>query len=176
MTTTLADSVGYRSDLHLETVDAERALLFARATNDDSSIFRDGVATPPVFAAVLCGPPTSEVIRAVLPERAWTRMIHFAQDLHFHSPLVPGEVVTATADAYSVRAISLGTLLCTRATLVDSEGRLRVEMYSTILVLDLTAGGSAGATPPDHRAPRRGSDPRGPTVPVDLDQTYRHAE
>jgi acyl dehydratase len=173
---TLAERVGFRSDTYRETIDAERAMAFARATNDERLLAGLGRTVPPVFAAVLCTDPTGDVIRAVLPETAWTRMIHFAQDLHLHLPLRPGESVTSAAEAHSVRAISLGTLLCVRSTLTDEHGRLLVEMYSTLLVLGLAAGGSAGPTPPDHRAPRGGAEPHRATRHVDLDQTYRYSD
>jgi acyl dehydratase len=160
------------------TVDPVRARAYAAATNDANPAYLEGRYAPPVFGVV----PTWEALTGVLadhiPAESMPMLLHLAQDMHFHRPLVPGMTLTTEAGAYSVRVARSGTHVTARVASEDDEGALVLEQFSTMFVRGMTGGEDHGPERPDHGFPDEArARPLGERVRhVDDDQTYRYRD
>lgn len=164
---------------HVETVDPARAVAYAAATNDDNPAYRSGVLAPPVFGVVPTWDAMSAALTGVVPAEAFPMIVHGEHDMHFHRPLVPGQVLSTTAEAYSIRVGRSGTRYTMRVLSTEGDGRQPVlEQYCTMFIRGMSDGEAAGPDKPDHAFPREArSRPVGSfTVHVDNDQTFRYRE
>ncbi len=173
------DRLGTRYESPAETVDQDRVMAYAAATNDTNAAYETGRYAPPMFGAV----PTWKVLRRavgdVVPPDRRPLMVHGEQDMFFHRPLAPGMRVAATAVVHSVRVGPSGTRCTIRTTTRDQDsGRPVSEQYATMFVKGMTGGGSGGPDKPVHTFPESARHHRvgQGSFPVDLDQTYRYRD
>lgn len=163
----------------VQTVDPDRARAYAAATNDDNPAYLSGALAPPLFAVVPTWQTMSDALTAMVPSESFLMIVHGEQDMHFHQPLVPGQRLSTTAEAYSVRVGRSGTRY-TMKVLSESvdTASLVVEQYVTMFIRGMSDGETAGPDKPDHGFPRGvRSRPVGThTVHIDEDQTYRYRE
>jgi acyl dehydratase len=107
------------------------------------------------------------------------RVVHAGQDMRFHRPLVPGDVLRSRAAPIGVQVRGTGTTLLMKTESRDASGALVNEQYVTTFFRGVDEGDSGGATPPEHRltAEVKASAPVGEVVSrVDEDQTFRYAD
>jgi acyl dehydratase len=161
----------------VETVDADRARAYAAATNDPNPAYLSGALAPPVFGVVPTWQVMSDALTGMVPPEAFLMIVHGEQDMHFHRPLAPGQKLTTTAEAYSIRAGRSGTRY-TMKVLSEDAGTLVLEQYVTMFIRGMADGESAGPDKPEHGFPRGArAQPVGSlAVHVDDDQTYRYKE
>ena len=173
------DRIGRWSEPVRFAVEAERAIAYAKATNDEIPQHLDGTYAPPVFAVV---PPfvlLAETTMAVVPDELMLRILHGEQDFRFHRPIVPGDELTSRAAVVGIAGKSTGVVVTTLARTEDARGELVNEQYFTGFFRGGRSDLAVGETPPAH-----GLDPalrdREPDAQVvqkfDADQTHRYAE
>ena len=116
------EKLGTSYDEKSATLDPERVKAYAAATNDDNPAYEAGKYAPPVFGVV----PTWEAMLLgaadIIPSEAFGMIVHGEQDMHFHQPLVPGQTLKTTAEAYSVRVGGSGTRFTARVVSTDESG------------------------------------------------------
>lgn len=158
-------------------IEADRALAYARATNDDNPAYRGGRVVPPLFAVVPPWPAFGAAVSDVVPDDARPRLLHAAHDLRVHRPLVPGDEVLAAAEVAGVRASRAGAWIVLR---IESRvgAELVNEQLATLFVGRLDAGGSGGEPMPTHPFPAaaRAAPVAEVTYAVDDDQARRYAQ
>jgi acyl dehydratase len=171
------ETLGTRTEPRTATVDPDRALRYAAATNDDNPAYRSGEYAPPVFGVVPTWDVTAEVTASVVPPEALLFVVHGEQDMHFHQPLHPGMVLTTTGEPYAVRVGPSGTRLTVRLV-SEAGGAPALEQYVTLFVRGMTDGQPAGPDKPAHDFPQaaRARKVGEHTVHVDDDQTYRYRD
>lgn len=163
----------------VESVDADRALAYAAATNDANPAYLSGALAPPVFGVVPTWRSMSDALTAMVPPEAFLMIVHGEHDMHFHQPLVPGQRLATTAEAYSIRVGRSGTRYTMKVLSADEpSGAVVLEQYVTMFIRGMTDGETAGPDKPEHGFPRGARDlPVGTcTVHVDDDQTYRYRD
>lgn len=161
------------------TVDPERALAYAAATNDDTEAYRSGAVAPPVFGVVPTWTALSLALTDVVPAEAMVRIVHGEQDMRFWRPLVPGTVLATTAEAYSVRPAGSACRYTVKLTSTDAATGVDVlEQYVTMVVRDLPGSEKGGPDKPDHRFPpgARRHEVGEQATHVDDDQTFRYRD
>jgi acyl dehydratase len=174
------DKLGTTTEPRTTSIDAERARLYADATNDDNPAYREGKVAPPVFGVV----PTWESMSAALafaaiPPESAMFIVHGEQDMHFHQPLVPGRDITSFGELYNLRVGDSGTRVTVRVRSDDtSSGEAVIDQYSTLFIRGLSDGESAGPDKPDHTFPESArTHPAGElSIHVDDDQTFRYRD
>ena len=160
-------------------VEASRAITYAAATNDANPKHRDGVLVPPVFAVVPVWEAMMGAAMSIVPPEVAMRVVHAAQDLRIHRPLVPGDVLRSRAAPIGVQVRGTGTTLLLKTETRDTSGTLVNEQYVTTFFRGVSEGDSGGAAPPEHKltAEVKGTPPVAEVlVRVDDDQTFRYAD
>jgi len=163
----------------VEKVDADRARAYAAATNDPNPAYASGTLAPPVFGVVPTWQSMSDALTSMVPPEAFLMIVHGEQDMHFHRPLAPGQLLATAAEAFSVRVGRSGTRYTMKVLSEDTTtGSLVLEQYVTMFIRGMSDGESAGPDKPEHGFPRGArSQPAGTlTVHVDDNQTYRYKE
>jgi acyl dehydratase len=163
----------------VEEVDAARARAYAAATNDANPAYASGVLAPPVFGVVPTWQSMSDALTSMVPPEAFLMIVHGEQDMHFHQPLAPGQLLATAAEAFSIRVGRSGTRYTMKVLSEDTRtGSLVLEQYVTMFIRGMSDGASAGPDKPEHGFPRGArAQPVGAfTVHVDDDQTYRYKE
>jgi acyl dehydratase len=91
---------------------------------------------------------------------------------------VPGQTLTTTAEAYSIRVGASGTRGTMRLESVDPGGTLVLEQYMTAFFRGMSDGESGGPGTPDHSFPEaaRSKTVGQFTIHVDDDQTFRYRD
>jgi len=170
--------IGRWSDPVEFAVDAERAIAYAEATNDDIPAHLDGTFAPPVFAVV---PPfmlLAETTMAVVPDELMLRILHGEQDFRFRRPIVPGDVLTSRAAVVGIVGKSSGVVVTTLARTHDRGGELVNEQYFTGYFRGGRWDDGAGEAPPEHTfdpALRERAPDAAVVQKFDADQTHRYA-
>jgi acyl dehydratase len=172
------DKLGTRYDAATTEIDPERARAYAAATNDDNPAYESGKYAPPVFGVV---PTWSQMLVAsadVIPPEELMFIVHGEQDMWFHQPLVPGSILTTSAEAFAIRVGSSGTRFVVRVESVDGRGDAVLTQYVTIFIRGMSDGESGGSDKPDHDFPDEARLlPAGTfTIHVDDDQTFRYRD
>ena len=172
------DKLGSRSTEVRSPIDPERAKQYAAATNDDNPAYTSGKYAPPVFGVVPTWEAIGLAVAEVVPPEQLMMVVHGEQDMHFHSPLVPGRELVTVAEAHSIRVGPSGTRFTLRVTSDDAgSGEPVLEQYVTMFIRGLSEGESAGPDKPDHAFDPAGATRVGDlTVHVDDDQTFRYRD
>ena len=163
----------------VEVVDPARALGYAAATNDKNPVYATGLVAPPVFGVVPTWESMSAPLHDLVSPEWFARIVHGEHDMHFHQPLVPGQELSTSAEAYSFRVSRSGTRYTVRVVSADPHsGTLVLEQYGTMFIRGMSDGESAGPEKPGHAFPKEAREhPLGTyTVHVDADQTLRYSE
>lgn len=170
--------IGAWSDEIEFTVERDRAIDYARATNDPIAQHLDGRYAPPVFAVV---PPfnyLAETTMAAVPDELMLRILHGEQDFRFVRPLIPGETVTSRTKVAGIHGKDSGVVVTTLAETRDSAGDLVNEQYFVGFFRGGVWPHEAGEPAPRHDFDESLRGRRADFVveqKFDEDQTYRYA-
>jgi len=162
------------------TIEADRTIAYAAATNDANPDYAAGVLAPPVFGVVPVFGAMGASSAGLIPQDYLFFIVHGEQDMHFHQPLQPGQTMSTTVTPYSVRVGGSGTRLVMKTESVDkASGEPLLTQYFTIFVRTMNDGESAGPEKPGHDFPddarnRPVGDPF--VIHVDDDQTFRYRD
>src|SRR3954451_14196355 len=174
-----ADRIGTWSDPQEFTVEKDRIVAYAEATNDTIVPHAEGRYAPPVFAVVPAFETLAPTMAEVIPPELLMMVVHGEQDFHFHRPIEPGMTLVTRATPIGLSGKSSGVTVGVRAETRDqATDELIVEQYMTSFVRGAQSSQSAGEQPPSHAFPEelRGSDPIAEiSQTFDKDQTYRYA-
>ena len=164
-------------------VDPDRAVAYARATNDDgpASGLGNGSAprlVPPLFAVVPTWDTTMAAVHDAVPAEAMGMLLHLSQDMHFVRPLIAGEELLTDALIRAIRARRAGAQITVEVTSRIDSGAVVLRQYATMFIRGLGGGESGGDEAPGHAFPSAGRpEPSAErTVHIDADQTLRYAE
>ena len=136
-------------------LDPDAIVAYAAASGDQTPAVRDGLAVPAVFPVILVF-EAQEAARADLPAAAWERVrggVHGEHDIVLHRPLIPGEPLDTWSHISAVRTSRAGTHLVVHLEQFDSEGRITVEQWWTMLLLGLSGVADLGSMPSEHHFP-----------------------
>jgi acyl dehydratase len=161
------------------TLEPDRVVAYAAATNDDNPAYLSGKYAPPVFGVVPAWDPLIAAVFDVVPPEKKPVMLHAGHDMRFSGPLVPGTTLSTVAAPFSVRPSRAGTWVTVRAVSVDVDtGDQVLEQFGTMFVRGWNDVAASGPDRPEHPFPSAG---RGEPLAVfdaavDGDQTWRYAE
>jgi acyl dehydratase len=133
----------------------ETIAAYAAATCDDTAAVLAGHAVPAVFPVILVFNAV-EKARADIPAEAWNRVrggVHGEHDIVLHRPVTPGEALDTWAQISAMRATRAGTQVAVHIEQIDSDGRLAVEQWWTMVLLGLDGMPECGSMPADHQFP-----------------------
>ncbi|MBW3556628.1 MAG: MaoC family dehydratase N-terminal domain-containing protein [Actinobacteria bacterium] len=173
------DKLGTTYEAGTATIEPERAIAYAAATNDDNPAYAAGKFAPPVFGVVPTWAALGLAVADVVPPDALMMIVHGEQDMHFHQPLVPGRRILTRSQAYSVRVGTSGTRYTVKVSSEDAKSTEAVlEQYVTMFIRGMADGEGAGPDKPDHTLTpdHKGSPLAQFTVHVDEDQTFRYRD
>lgn len=174
------DPIGRWSEPSDFAVERDRAIAYARATNDPTAAHLDGSLAPPVFAVVPAWGTMSGVIGEVVPSEALMTVVHGEQDMHFHRPIEPGTTLRTVASAAGVSVKPSGTTVVVKVESRDAATEeLMVSQYVTTFYRGVTGGEGGGEEAPDHKltaAVKAGDPVATVTQTIDIDQTFRYAD
>jgi acyl dehydratase len=153
---------------------------YAEATGDDTASVLAGLSVPAIYPVILVFGAV-ESARADVPAEAWNRArggVHGGHDVVAHRPLEPGESLTTWSQISAMRTSRAGTRVTVHLEQIDSEGRLAVEQWWTMVLLGLDGLADLGSTPAEHRFPDAArANPLGSATHHIDDQTaHRYAE
>jgi acyl dehydratase len=160
------------------TVDPDRVLAYAAATNDDNPAYLSGRCAPPVYGVVPAWDPLIAAVFDVVPPEKKPVMLHAGHDMRFTAPIVPGTTLSTVAAPFSVRPSRAGTWVTVRATSVDDDtGEQVLEQFGTMFVRGWNDVAAGGPERPDHGFSNAGRPEPVAVVAaeVDADQTWRYA-
>ncbi len=160
------------------TVDPDRVLAYAAATNDDNPAYLSGQFAPPVFGVVPAWDCLIAAVFDVVPPEKKPVMLHAGHDMRFTAPLVPGTTLSTVAEPFSVRPSRAGTWVTVRAVSVDLDtGDQVLEQFGTMFVRGWKDVEASGPDRPEHSFPSAGrAEPVAvASSTVDADQTWRYA-
>lgn len=172
-------SLGVPSEPITSTIEADRTVAYAAATNDPNPRYHSGELAPPVFGVVPVFEAMSTTSASLIPGEYVFFIVHGEQDMHFHQPLRPGQTLSTTVTLHSVRVGGSGTRVVMKTDSVDADGAPVLTQYFTIFVRTMTDGESAGPDKPAHDFPEGArANPVGEpfTIHVDDDQTFRYRD
>jgi acyl dehydratase len=160
-------------------VEAARTTAYAAATNDTNPKHTAGELAPPLFAVVPVWESIGPVVARVTPPDVLMRVVHGAQDIRFHRPIVPGDVLRSRAAPLGIGVRGSGTTLVVKTESRDAAGELVNEQYFTLFFRGVSDGEGGGQTAPDHKLPAeiKATPPVAEaTYTIDADQTFRYAD
>jgi acyl dehydratase len=160
-------------------VQASRTTAYAAATNDTNPKHTAGELAPPLFAVVPVWEAIGPVVARVTPSEALMRVVHGAQDIVFHRPIVPGDVLRSRAAPVGIGVRSSGTTLVVKTESRDAAGELVNEQYYTLFFRGVGNGQGGGRMAPEHKLTAEIKTPppvAEATYPIDADQTFRYAD
>src|SRR5437870_9514904 len=102
------DALGHWEESEPFAVTEERAIAYAKATNDDNPRHLSGELAPPVFAIVPVWESLGPSIFEVVPGELLMRALHGEQDMHFHRPIEAGMRLVSRAAPVGVHAVKGG--------------------------------------------------------------------
>jgi acyl dehydratase len=161
------------------TVERERTIAYAKATNDPAKQHLDGVLAPPVFAVVPVTQIMADATLSVVPDELMMRILHGEHDFRFHRPIEPGERLAVRARPVGVAGKSSGVVVTTQMeTRSLTHGDMVNEQYFTGFFRGGTFDGKQGTGSPPHafdEALRSRAPDFTVTQTFDSDQTFRYA-
>ena len=161
-------------------LDPDGISAYAAATGDDTASVVAGLAVPVIFPVILVFTAV-ETARADVPAEAWERVrggVHGEHDIVLHRPLEPGESLTTWSQISGMRTSRAGTRVAVHLEQIDSDGRLAVEQWWTMVLLGLDGLPGLGTMPAEHRFPDTArTNPLGSsTLHIDGQTAHRYAE
>lgn len=173
------DALGKWTEEVCFTVEAERTIAYAKATNDEHPSHLSGELAPPVFAIVPIWNTLGPAIIDVVPAEALMRVLHGEQDMFFHQPIRPGMELVSKAKPVGIHSAPNGVSVNTRIESRTTDGELVNEQWMTSFFRGVEDDAEAGESAPSHKVDSAGRSPEpGATVTqvFDADQTYRYSE
>lgn len=158
-------------------VDADRAVAYAKATNDPTPEHLNGELAPPVFAIL----PVWEAIIAasttVIPGDLLPLLVHGEQDIRLHQPITPGMRLRSEAAVIGVHPKPSGTGVVVRTSTTTADGDPVASQY-VVLFVRAPFGSARGEPAPAHDFDEGLRSTPSTTVRarIDDDQTFRYAE
>jgi acyl dehydratase len=174
-----AGQLGRSTDEREFKVEAARTVAYAAATNDTNPRHTGGVLAPPVFAIVPVWDVMTAAAGLVTPPEAFDQVVHSEQDMRFHRPIAPGDLLRSKATPVYVAVRGVGTTVAVRTETVDQTGAPVNEQFVTLFFRGPFDGESGGGSAPDHKltAATKATPPVAEvTYAFDADQTFRYAE
>src|SRR5258708_4205474 len=171
------DAVGRWSEETIFPVPVERAIAYAKATNDPVIAHLDGTLAPPVFAVVPTLPALAQVTLSAVPEALAMRILHGEQDFRLHRPIVPGETLKVRAKVVGIHGKSSGVIVTSVAETRDADGLLVNEQYFSGFFRGGEWPNQAGTPAPTHafdESLRQRAADFVVEQKFDLDQTFRY--
>ena len=160
-------------------VEAARTTAYATATNDTNPKHAAGELAPPLFAVVPVWEAIGLAVARVAPPEVLMRVVHGEQDIRFHRPLVPGDLLRSRAAPIGVGVRGSGTTVVVKTESRDQAGELVNEQYFTLFFRGVSDGEGGGRMPPEHKltAEVKATPPVAQaTYAFDADQTFRYAD
>ncbi len=174
-----ADKLGTRYEQRTAVVDALQPRAYAAATNDPNPAYADGRLAPPVFGVVPTWAATMDALADLVPAESMPMLLHAAQDMRFHSPIVPGMTLVTAAEPYNIRPTRAGTWMTLHVTSDDDRGEPVLEQFATMFIRGFHSAESGGREKPDHGFPasaRAAAKVAEVTAHIDADQTFRYRD
>jgi len=161
-------------------VEPQRAIAYAKATNDPIAAHLNGELAPPVFAVVPVWEALVGAMSRVAPPEVLPLLLHGEQDIHIRRPIVPGMLLESSAEVVGTHVKASGTTVTVRSLTSTSEGEPVNEQYMVAFLRGWHAEESSGEAAPDH-AFTPSSEPDHAllaklSAKVDEDQTFRYAK
>ena len=161
-------------------LDPDGISAYAWATGDNTASVLAGQAVPAVFPVILVFTAV-ETARAEVPAQAWQRVrggVHGEHDIVVHRPLAPGETLDTWSQICAMRTSRAGTQVAVHLEQIDSDGRLAVEQWWTMVLLGLDGLPDLGTMPAEHRFPdgARATPLGSATAHLDDQMAHRYAE
>jgi acyl dehydratase len=160
-------------------VEPARTVAYAAATNDTNPRHTSGELAPPVFAVVPIWEAMGLSVAKVTPPEVIMRVVHGEQDMLFHQPIVPGQLLRSRAAPIGVQVRPSGTTLVVKTESRNEQGELVNEQWLTSFFRGVSEGDSGGEAAPEHKltAEVKGTGVLSEvTYRADEDQTFRYAE
>ena len=160
------------------TVERERLVAYAEATNDPIAAHRTGEVAAPVFAIVPVFQSLMEPALDVVPLSVLGRVLHGEQDFRFHRPIRPGDELVSRGRMTGFEGLPNGTRACVYLETKDAAGELVNEQYVTFFIRGFDDGRKLGELSPEHRCDdevRSGDPVADVTQHIDDDQTFRYS-
>jgi len=159
-------------------IDPDHVVAYALATNDENPLYLEGLAVPPVFAAVVAWKAFWGV--PPIPEEALAGTVggvHGEHDIRIHKPVEVGGWCHTVGELHAVVCSSAGMNVYMRLSTTDDDGAEVLEQYWSLLHRGRVTGGNRGTPPPDHTFPAEArSRPTGSALlETTRDQTFRYA-
>ena len=112
------------------TVEAERTIAYALATNDENPWYVDrsregGIIAPPLFAVAPAGELLIESLTDMQLGVPLDRTLHGEQDMYFISPIRPGDKLVTEAKILDMTDTSTGETMTTEVVTKTEGGELR---------------------------------------------------
>ncbi len=154
------DKVGQFGDPAEFTIEKERAIAYAEATNDENPRHLAGELAPPVFAIVPVFEMLMPSIGAVVPPEFLMRVVHGEHDFRYHQPLVPGQTLVSRGGVVGIHGRSSGVAVVIKAISETQAGDPVMEQYMTAFFRGAELAESVGEEAPPHGFPEelRGAD------------------
>jgi len=172
-------SLGQWSDEITFGVDAERAIAYAKATNDPIPQHLDGTLASPVFAVEPALQDLAGTTMAAVPDELMLRILHGEQDFRFRRAIVPGETLKVRSKVVGIHGKSSGVVVTTIGETRDEHDELVNEQY----FIGFFKGGNwpheAGTPSPEHAFDESLRERPADFLveqKFDADQTFRYAE
>lgn len=172
------DVIGQWSEELDFTVGRDHTIAFAEATNDVVKQHTDGIYAPPVFAVI---PPfnlMAATTMGAVPDDLMMRILHGEQDMRFHRPTEPGDVLTSRAKVVGIHGRSSGVVVTTLIESRAADGALVNEQFFSGFFRGGRLDGGRGDAAPEHPFDEalRARTPDAQIVQAfDPDQTFRYA-
>ncbi|MFC6884234.1 MULTISPECIES: MaoC/PaaZ C-terminal domain-containing protein [Actinomadura] len=173
------ESLGVWSDPFGFEVERERAIAYAKATNDDNPRHVSGELAPPVFAIVPVFEGMIPPLFKVVPDSLIPFVVHGEQDMVFHRPIVPGMSLVSRAKVTGFASKSSGTTVSVKLETRTDGGDLVNEQWMVSFFRGYQAGETLGELAPAHTFPeelRAGALLAEVVQHVDEDQTFRYSK
>lgn len=179
MTSFDAGKIGRSTEEREFKVEAARTVAYAAATNDTNERHTTGELAPPVFAIVPVWDVMTAAAGLVTPPEAFEQVVHSEQDMRFHRPIVPGELLRSKATPVYVAVRGVGTTVAVRTETTDESGAPVNEQFVTLFFRGPFEGDSGGQPAPEHKltaATKATPSVSEVTYRFDDNQTFRYAE
>jgi acyl dehydratase len=139
-----------------------------------------GQAVPATFPVILVFDAVNTA-RTDVPADAWARVragVHGEHDIVLHRRLEVGEQLTTWSQITGICTSRAGTRVAVHFEQVDSDGRIAVEQWWTMVLLGLDGLPDLGTMPAEHRFPdgARDNSLGSSTVHIDERTAHRYAE
>jgi len=160
-------------------VTAEAAMRYARAYNEDNPWFfdtarPDGIMAPPMFGVAMSWLSIIMVMSDSDLGVDLLRLLHGEQDMYFSRTVVPGDIVTSTAEIIAIEERAAGESLVIEVRCTNQRGEPVQRQLFNAVIRGKGKRDKRGDEPREE--PPSGESLLQVSQPIDADQTYRYAQ